>query len=214
MQITACCAEESVSLELDEACRTAAALKAAVAEALPQLEDVDAFVVEAEGRAVDDEAVCGLVAGCSVDVVPSARALARQSLHRMGYDIVEHELERASNYGDVDLCRTFFDAGLSPNMIVNTRSHQSLLMLAAFYGNVDMCRLLLSRGADVRAADVRLTTPLHFAALRGRQEICELLLENDADAAARNKDGSTPGQEAAKRGRTELAAMLNAQAGL
>ena len=212
MQITACCAGDSVPLDLDEACLTAASLKTAVAEALPQLEDVDAFDVVAGGCSVDDEAVCGLVAGCSVEVVPSRRALAKQSLRAMGYDIVEHELCRAANYGDVTLCAEFFDAGLSPNAMLNPG--QSLLIGAAFYGHVPMCRLLVSRGADVRAADARLKTPLHVAALRGRQEVCEILLENGADAGARDEHGSTPGQEAAKRGRTELAALLNASAGL
>ena len=54
-------------VEVDEGCRSVAALLETVAAALPKL-DAETVCLEIGGCAADDEAVCGLCEGCVVTV--------------------------------------------------------------------------------------------------------------------------------------------------
>ncbi|MDR1480431.1 MAG: ankyrin repeat domain-containing protein [Planctomycetaceae bacterium] len=57
---------------------------------------------------------------------------------------------------------------------------------------LELVKLLVEQKADVKVADVRLTTPLHAATFSGQnREIISYLLENGADVNAKNSDGQT-----------------------
>ena len=85
MNVTAEHAGGAVVLELDEGCRSVAALRRIISAALPDVRE-DGFDVTVQGRAVEDVDVCGLEEGrlwravvwlpwtrCVLRVVPSAR---------------------------------------------------------------------------------------------------------------------------------------------
>jgi ankyrin repeat protein len=59
-------------------------------------------------------------------------------------------------------------------------------------GKIKTVRLLIEHGADVRAQDGSLMTPLHLASFSGIPEIVRLLLERDACVTAQDKGGRTP----------------------
>ena len=75
---------------------------------------------------------------------------------------------------------------------INTRNkyRQTPLHLAATGGHIEIVRLLLEKGADINARDIK-GTPLHWAASRGHLEVVRWLVENGADINARDEDGRT-----------------------
>ena len=88
MQITATWGDEEVAVEVEAECRTLAALKALLQDALPEV-DVGTVRLEVGGRELtDDDDVCGLEAGSVVELSVTAAALAALTLR--GF-VVRHE---------------------------------------------------------------------------------------------------------------------------
>ena len=86
MLVTASWGGADVAVEVDAGCRSVAALKRCLQEALPEV-DVEAVRLEVCGRPVDDEAVLGLVDGSVIDVSASQAALAAATLREEGCDV-------------------------------------------------------------------------------------------------------------------------------
>ena len=188
MNVTAEHAGGAVVLELDEGCRSVAALRRIVSAALPDVRE-DGFDVTVQGRAVEDVDVCGLEEGATIQVVESRRVVALDALRAVGRAVSKGGLEDgivdAMPSGDVALCEQYLDAGVSPDQVC-TNAVTSLtdrLIWHAFAGaSLAVCELLLSRGCDVNAAPCgpATVTPLHVAAVRGLPELCALLLQHGA----------------------------------
>jgi ankyrin repeat protein len=94
------------------------------------------------------------------------------------------------------------------------QDHQTPLHLACYSGRHEIAQLLLDRGANARAGDSSLSTPLHHVA--GGQypsqedgiRVARLLLEHGADISAQNSNRETPLHTASSYGRLEIARML------
>ena len=72
--------------------------------------------------------------------------------------------------------------------------------------------LLIAKGADVNAKDMKGRTPLHEAAASGHKEIVEVLVTKGADVNA-NIGGWTPLHLAVDEGHTEIADLLRKHGG-
>ena len=83
MLVTASWGGADVAVEVDAECRSVAALKRCLQEALPEV-DVEAVRLEVCGRPVDDEGVLGLVDGSVIDVSATQAALAAATLREEG----------------------------------------------------------------------------------------------------------------------------------
>ena len=75
--------------------------------------------------------------------------------------------------GDEACLRAALDGGLS----ANAANHKgwSLLMLAAVEGSVPVGRLLIEKGADLAAMNLKGDTPLSIATQKGHTAFVELL---------------------------------------
>jgi ankyrin repeat protein len=82
------------------------------------------------------------------------------------------------------------------------------LHLACDGGHAALAGYLLSRGADIEAADVDGDTPLHWAAYAGHCDVAELLLEKGADIEAKNSNEQTPLHYAVLRNQKNMAGFL------
>jgi tetratricopeptide (TPR) repeat protein len=93
---------------------------------------------------------------------------------------------------------------------VNERGDKGLTPLHVAIGlnNVDIVRLLLTLGADVKAASDDGTTPLHWAAFMNARDVVALLIEKGADANVRDRKGQTPLQVALNENAREVVALL------
>ena len=104
MNITAEHAGGAVVLELDEGCRSVAALRSIISAALRHLKG-NGFDVTVQGRAVEDVDVCGLEEGATIQVVVSRRVVALEALRAAGCDVSEDEMKNgllmAVRRGDV-----------------------------------------------------------------------------------------------------------------
>ena len=148
MNVTAEHAGGAVVLELDEGCRSVAALRRIISAALPDVRE-DGFDVTVQGRAVEDVDVCGLEEGATIQVVESRRAVALAALRAAGRDVSEDGLwdgmfEAVKN-GEFALCEQYLDAGCDVNAL---GEGDAPLHYAAFHCRPDLCTLLLQRGAD------------------------------------------------------------------
>jgi hypothetical protein len=108
-------------------------------------------------------------------------------------------LHSAACYGDVEIVRELLDLRAD----FNIRNNGGGAILECACSGLSSCdkvpnypqslaniaRLLLDRGADINARDVRGWTPLHFAM---RVEVVRVLLERGANVNAEDKQGRTP----------------------
>jgi ankyrin repeat protein len=79
--------------------------------------------------------------------------------------------------GDEPALRTALDAGLDPNL--TNPNGWSLLMLAAVEGNVELGRLLIEKGANLIAINLKGDTPETIATHRGYTAFVALLHEGE-----------------------------------
>lgn len=70
------------------------------------------------------------------------------------------------------------------------RDGRTVLINAAFCGRIDVVHLMLSRGANINAADSNGFTALHAAVQEQNISMIEMLLANGADIHARNAFGN------------------------
>ena len=195
MNVTAEHAGGAVVLELDEGCRSVAALRRIISAALRHLKE-DGFDVTVQGRAMEDVDVCGLEEGATIQVVVNRRVVALEALRAAGRDVSEAGLKdgifHAVENGDVVLCKQYLNAGVSPGgHTLICRAVQSTCQ-STLRRHVAVCELLLRRGCDVNATgDSPGTTALHLAARRF-PALCKLLLQHGADVNKRDRYETTP----------------------
>ena len=197
MNVTAEHAGGAVVLELDEGCRSVAALRRIVCAALSHLK-ADGFDVTVQGRAMEDVDVCGLEEGAKIQVVVNRRVVALKALRAAGHDVSEAGLKdgifHAVENGDVVLCKQYLNAGVSPGgQTLICRAVQSTYQ-STLRRHVAVCKLLLRRGCDVNATDDSPcgSTALHLAACGYLPALCKLLLRHGADVNKRDRYGTTP----------------------
>ena len=204
MYITAEHAGGAVVLELDEGCRSVAALRRIISAALPDVRE-DGFDVTVQGRAVEDVDVCGLEEGATIQVVESRRVVAVAALRAAGRDVSEDGLwdgmfEAVEN-GEFALCEHYLDAGCDVNAL---GEGDAPLHYAACQCRPDLCTLLLQRGADVNKRDYLNNTPLHRCVWSDHSQhaVREVLLSHGADMHA-EANGYSPLDDA-RRQRKEV----------
>ena len=196
MNVTAEHAGGAVVLELDEGCRSVAALQRIISAALPDVRE-DGFDVTVQGRAVEDVDVCGLEEGATIQVVVSRRVVALDALRAAGRDVSEDEMKKgmfeAVYDGDVALCEQYLDAGCDVN--ARDGNGNPPLHSAASLHRPDLCTLLLQRGADVNKRGRNDFTPLHRCCrweYAAQHAVREVLLSHGADMHAKGRFCSSP----------------------
>ena len=207
MYITAEHAGGAVVLELDEGCRSVAALRRIISAALPDVRE-DGFDVTVQGRAVEDVDVCGLEEGTTIQVVESRRVVALEALRAAGRDVSEGGLRggmlAAVDKGDVALCEQYLDAGCDVNALDG--DGDAPLHVAASGGLLDtvypdLCTLLLQRGAEVNKRNRGNYVPLHYCSSEdpAGHAVREVLLSHGADMHAVGFRGISPLEFARRR---------------
>jgi ankyrin repeat protein len=85
----------------------------------------------------------------------------------------------AVHSGSIESIRLLVEAGANVNRPTSFEKNTPL-HLAVEKNWKDICRYLIEKGADVRACNVMMRTPLHCAAVTGRLEIGVMLLKAGA----------------------------------
>ena len=211
MQITVLWGEEEVAVEVEAECRTLAALKALVQDALPEV-DVGTVRLEVGGRELtDDDDVCGLEAGSVVELSATAAALAAATLREEGCEVDFDGLCSAAAYGNVRRCRLYLDAGVACIPSASGPLHQACSAYSisgSVDGRVAVVTLLLDRGWAIDEKARREHAPLHRASKHNQVEIACLLLDRGAAIDAEDEKGGTPLHTACEYNRVEMARLL------
>ena len=213
MQITATWGKEEVAVEVEAECRTLGALKALLQDALPEV-DVGTVRLEVGGRELtDDDDVCGLEAGCVVELSVTAAVLAAATLREEGWEVDFDGFCRAAGEGDLRRVGLYLDAGVSC-----IPDRQGPLHMACLFNHVEVVRLLVDRGCAISGTNENGTTPLHIACMRNGLPIvaCEskhvaiatLLLDGGCAMASKNMQGQTPLHFACRFNDFELVKLL------
>eukprot|EP00754_Rhynchopus_humris_P007128 Rhum_TRINITY_DN13341_c0_g2::Rhum_TRINITY_DN13341_c0_g2_i1::g.58847::m.58847 len=209
MLITASWGGAEVALEVDAECRSVAALKRRLQEALPTL-DVEAVRLEVGGRSVyDDEDVLGLSEGSVISISATTAALAAAALREEGHDVSFKEFCRAAEAGDerlcVRLCRLYLEAG-----VVWPPGVDNPLHIAVRRSSRELCELLLESGCAKDSTNRRGETPLHWAVKFPRTDeyLCKLLLDSGCAKNVHSTDGNTPLHYAVRAGNTGCCKVL------
>ena len=126
----------------------------------------------------------------------------------------ERQFERVLKAGDYARTSEFLD--INPGLINQHLHGLAPLHIAAREGHKDLVELLLSKGANIFAAEDNETgmTPLHEAAQKGDKAMVELLLLMGANPSAVDEQGTTPVDRALGRGRKDIAETLRAAGGV
>ena len=203
MLLTASWGGADVEVEVDEECRSLAALKRALRSALPEEVDLEKVCLEVGGCAMEEEDVVGLVEGSVIALSPTLAARAAATLREEGHRVNAWEFRQAAKAGVVRHCELYLDAG-----VVCPPGTSTPLHIACEEENISLCTLLLDRGCDVDAQDNDEATPLYNALENNNTELCTLLLDRGCDVNAKDKSQLTPFHSAAASGRTELCTLL------
>ena len=145
MLVTASWGGAEVAVEVDAECRSVAALKRCLQEALPKL-DVEAVRLEVCGRSVDDEEVLGLGEGSVIDITATQAALAAATLREEGCDVDFDGFCDAAEGGDLRVCRLYLEADVVWPSGVDTPLH-----IAVGNDCRELLELLLDAGCDKEA---------------------------------------------------------------
>jgi ankyrin repeat protein len=184
--------EDGVSATMHALYRGQAALAAAIAAALPEL---DIFEAAALGRT---ERVRSLLAA------DPSLALARS---RDGFTALHYPA--FFGIGEAaPVSRLLLDAGADVHVVSANPLAVQPLHSAVAGNHDDVVEVLLAGGADVNATQRHGYTPIHGAAQNGAVATVERLLAAGADSRAANDDGKTAADLAAAAGHAELAARL------
>ena len=205
MHITASWEGGEEVVEVDEGCRSVAALLATLAAALPEL-DAEKVCLEIGGCEADGEAVCALCEGCvvTVSVTPAARAVA--TLCAEGCDVDVAGFCCAAQQGKMRLCRLYLEAGVACGLDC---SDMSPLLFACRSVNLELCKLLVDGGCALQGpTGHRGPTPLHRAVEAQSVELCELLINSGCAVDVRTTLGYTPLHSAAWYGFSEACRLL------
>ena len=201
MLVTASWGGAEVAVEVDAECRSVAALKRCLQEALPKL-DVEAVRLEVCGRPVDDEEVLGLGEGSVIDITATQAALAAATLREEGCDVDFDGFCDAAEGGDLRVCRLYLEADVVWPSGVDTPLH-----IAVGNDCRELLELLLDAGCDKEALNKRGNTPLNLAVSRENMELTKLLVDAGCDTNARC-NGDLPLHHAICRKNTQLTKLL------
>eukprot|EP00754_Rhynchopus_humris_P008005 Rhum_TRINITY_DN13639_c2_g1::Rhum_TRINITY_DN13639_c2_g1_i1::g.62005::m.62005 len=122
MLITASWGAADVAVEVDVGCRSVAALKRCLQEALPEL-DVEAVRLEVGGRSVDGNEVLGLGEGSVIKISMTQAAQAAATLREEGRVVDFRGFCRVAEQGELRLCRLYVEAGVIWPRRVDTPLH-------------------------------------------------------------------------------------------
>ena len=190
MLVTASWGGAEVAVEVDAECRSVAALKRCVQEALPEL-DVETVRLEVGGRSVGEEEVLGLSEGSVIDISATPAALAAATLHEEGCAVDFDGFCDAAVQGDLRRCRLYLDAAVVWRSGVETPLHK-----AVSHDRQELLELLLDAGCGKQAKDAKNEggfTPLHYAIFSQSVELATFLIDAGCDKNAKGgKDGNTP----------------------
>ena len=192
MQITASWGGDDVAVEVDEECRSLAALQRALRSALPGDADVEKVCLEVGGRPMTEGDVPALQEGSVIEVVPTPRARALAVLRDECHAADARTFCEAVKAGDVRLCKLHLDAG------VPCPAGHCPLHCAVRSGSAEIVTVLLDGGYSVEAKDDQGSTPLHTAAAVQNPVLCTLLLDRGGNVNAQGVCGYTPLDVAAK----------------
>jgi|GEM_PF-6371935 len=117
-------------------------------------------------------------------------AQARREIGALNMDYSRESFFKCIRENDVYAAGLFIQAGMDPNVTVNSTKERPL-MGAAYYGYTDLARLLLENGAYVNIRNANGETALMCAASEGHQAVAELLLQYHADAGIEDNNGDT-----------------------
>jgi len=115
------------------------------------------------------------------------------------------ELHFAAQNNDVDVAKRFIAKGWDVNS-KDLNMETPLTYAAGSSG--EMIRLLLEKGADVNAQNLKGNTALHIATRQGKTDMTHLLITSGAKVNLANKDGETPLYHAALSGQAEAIRLL------
>ena len=203
MQITATWGEEEVAVEVEAECRTLAALKALLQDALPEV-DVGTVRLEVGGRELtDDDDVCGLEAGSVVELSVTAAVLAAATLREEGWEVDLRGICHAAREGDMRRVGLYLDAG-----VPCIPGEWSPLHYAGYCDQVEVARLLLDRGAVIDAKGPTDITPLHVACSLDNVVLATLLLDRGTAIDEKDSDGDTPLHGACAHNNIETVTLL------
>jgi ankyrin repeat protein len=149
-------------------------------------------------------------------LTPVSRALLSDGGGRLMIDLLVSkgakvpELHLAAHRGDIDKVRSSLEKGTKID--VRDKAMHTPLFYAASAGQINVVDLLISKGADVNAKDIRGgETPLFYAAKAGQKNVVELLIDKGADVNARGSQHSGALESAAWLGRSDVAELLIAK---
>jgi Ankyrin repeats (3 copies)/Ankyrin repeat len=117
------------------------------------------------------------------------------------------ELREAVLADDADRVAAWLARGADANTR-DSAGRTPLFAAIQDWAHPGIAELLIAHGADVRARDLKKSTPLHQAAFFGNAATIGLLLDHGALIDARDADGWTPLHSAARIGRVEETAFL------
>ena len=190
MLVTASWGGAEVAVEVDAECRSVAALKRCLQEALPEV-DVEAVRLEVCGRPVDDEGVVSLVEGSVIDVTATQAALAATALREEGCDVDFDGFCAAAEAGSVRICKLYLEAG-----VVWPSGVQNPLHIAVRDSHEELAKLLLDSGCARDLKDGDALTPLHCALSTCYdlidEQLCKLLLDSGCSKEVQDPAGDTP----------------------
>lgn len=120
---------------------------------------------------------------------------------------IRHELTAAAARNDLSSVKRLLRAEFE--IVGDYHDHRSTpLMMAAVHGHRPVVLMLLEKGADPNACDVRGRTALMGAATKGHLDIVRLLVQKGADFNARDWEGWTALMCAAAKGRLDIVRLL------
>ncbi len=93
--------------------------------------------------------------------------------------------------GNAAVIGRLLDAGEDPNAVL-TGEAETVLMLTAYTGHDDAVKLLIDRGADVNAVQIRGQTALMWAAAEGHADVVKLLMARGADPSLASAASTKP----------------------
>ncbi|RDD34852.1 ankyrin repeat protein [Wolbachia endosymbiont of Cylisticus convexus] len=117
-------------------------------------------------------------------------------------------LHYATEYSSLNVVKLFASEDVNARAENPVYNEVTPLHLAAKKGKADIAEFLVSKGAEVNAADIRNWTPLHYAANENKLEVAQLLVSKGADVNAKNKRGWTPLHVAAEKGNLNVTELL------
>ena len=166
-------------VEVDEGCRSVAALLETVAAALPEL-DAETVCLEIGGCAADDEAVCGLCEGCVVTVAATPAALAAATLREEGWVVDSEGFRCAARDDDVRRCRLYLTARVCDP---GECEGNTPLDVACQLGHLVIIELLLNSGYSTDKSCLS-DKSLRHACTRGQPAVVKVLLDSACPAGA------------------------------